>query len=144
KGALGGGGHAVGRALDELARGVLDGRAREARDDRVLELDVADAAVARLHAAGHAVVAGRAVAGRPADLLADARTVLTLVADGGEVARERVRGARAVRPMDDLDRCRRKVRGDVRVQGRDGGIVPGRDLAEEDSGDRGAVEVELL
>src|SRR3954451_877222 len=130
------------RRLDVVAGLVLDRRGRELVLQRVGLLDIADRALRLLHAAGDAVVALRAGAGRPLDRLVGARAALPR---GRVVRQERreVRGrARLVRPVADGDRVARQLHAGVLAG--DLGVVPLLDLAEEDVGDGLAVELEAL
>src|SRR3954469_10332688 len=130
------------RRRDEVAGLVLQVREREAVRERVGLLDVADRAVVLLDAGGHPVVALGAGARRPLDRLVDARAVLPLGRVGGEERGEQLGRARLVGAVADGDLAAREVR--VGVALGDRGVVPLRDLAEEDVGDGLAVELEAL
>src|SRR3954451_6308943 len=78
------------RRRDVVAGLVLDVRGVEVVRERVGLLDVADAAVVLLHAAGDAVVALGAGARRPLDRLVHARAALPLGRVVGEEAREQL------------------------------------------------------
>src|SRR3954453_3910806 len=128
--------------LDVLAVGVLDRRGRELVLQRVRLLDVYDRTLGLLHAAGDAVIALRAGAGRPLDLLVDARAALPRGRVVGEELREVLRRARRVGAVADRDAVARQL--DAGVLARDFGVVPLLDLAEEDVSDGLAVELEAL
>src|SRR4029079_17924766 len=140
--ARGGGGRGLQRRLDVLAGLVLDRGGRELVLQCVRLLDVADRALRLLHAAGDAVVALGAGAGRPLDRLVRAGAALpgrgVVGEEGGEVRRR----AGLVGAVADRDARGRQLR--ARVLARDLRVVPLLDLAEEDVGDRLAVELEAL
>src|SRR3954471_2925389 len=130
------------RRGDEVAGLVLQVREREAVRERIGLLDVADRAVVLLDAGRDAVVALGAGARRPLDRLVDARPVLPLVRVVGEERREQLGRARLVRAVADRDSRVRELRAGVLLGDRR--VVPVLDLAEEDVGDRRAVELQAL
>ena len=137
-GALAGRRGGVERRRDPLAVSVLHGSRREVVLQRVRLLDVADRAGSLLDAAGDAVVASRAGAGRPLDALVDAGAVGPRSRVVGEELGEVRRRAGLVRAVADGDVRVGQV--DAGVQRRDLLVVPLRDSAEVDVGDRRAVE----
>src|ERR687886_401229 len=137
-----GGGGRLERRLDVLAVGVLDRGGGELVLQGVGLLDVADRALGLLHAAGDAVIALRAGAGRPLDLLVDARAALPGRRVVGEELREVLRRARRVRAVAHRDVVARQLHAGVLA--RDLRVVPLLDLAEEDVGRGLAVELEAL
>src|SRR4029078_10721211 len=95
-----------------------------------------------LHAAGDAVVALRAGAGRPLDRLVRAGAALPGRRVVGEEGREVRRRAGLVGAVAGRDARARQLR--ARVLARDLRVVPLLDLAEEDVGDGLPVELEAL
>src|SRR5205823_4224847 len=109
---------------------VLDVGEREAVLQRVGLLDVADRALGLLYRGGDAVVALGAGAGRPLDVLVDARAAVPRGRVVGEELREALGRARRVRAVDDRDL--RVGQLEARVLAGDLRVVPGLDLAEVD------------
>src|SRR5919199_1767092 len=120
-----GGGGRLERRLDVLAVGVLDRGGGELVLQGVGLLDVADGALGLLDAAGDAVIALRAGAGRPLDLLVDARAALPGRRVVGEELREVLRRAGRVGAVAHRDVVARQLHA-VEVVGDRHGAEDGR------------------
>src|SRR5499427_10330776 len=129
------------RGLNELARGVPYGGGGQLVRDGVGQLDIAKRPRRVLHLPGHAFVTLAPKPHGPLDGCPPANLLLPLLAQLGEVIHPDVRGAAAIGPMHDHDGGLRET--DAGVDGLDAVIVPARDLAQEDVGEKLAREVQL-